>query len=58
MHTGGSNDTYVYLGLAGETGALRPGLAADLVLLDATFHLTTVIAAGTVIPATPHVPAT
>jgi N-acetylglucosamine-6-phosphate deacetylase len=35
------------LRLAGETGALRPGLAADLVLLDEAFHLTTVIARGT-----------
>jgi N-acetylglucosamine-6-phosphate deacetylase len=38
------------LGLAGETGALRPGLAADLVLLDQSYRLTTVIAAGTVVP--------
>ncbi|HEY6495520.1 MAG TPA: N-acetylglucosamine-6-phosphate deacetylase [Trebonia sp.] len=35
------------LGLAAETGALRPGLAADLVLLDESLHLRTVIAAGT-----------
>jgi N-acetylglucosamine-6-phosphate deacetylase len=35
------------LGVAGETGALRPGLAADLVLLDEAFHLTTVLARGT-----------
>ena len=27
------------LGLSAETGALRPGLAANLVLLDETFHL-------------------
>jgi N-acetylglucosamine-6-phosphate deacetylase len=34
------------LGLSAETGALRPGLAADLVLLDESLHLRTVIAAG------------
>jgi N-acetylglucosamine-6-phosphate deacetylase len=39
------------LGLAEETGALCPGLSADLVLLDETFKLQTVIARGTVIPA-------
>ena len=39
------------LGLAAQTGALRPGLAADLVLLDDTFRLTTVIARGTEVPA-------
>jgi N-acetylglucosamine-6-phosphate deacetylase len=39
------------LGLSAETGALRPGLSADLVLLDETFRLTTVMAAGTVVPA-------
>ncbi|HEY0937646.1 MAG TPA: N-acetylglucosamine-6-phosphate deacetylase [Trebonia sp.] len=39
------------LGLAAETGALRPGLAADLVLLDETYHLTAVIAAGSAVPA-------
>jgi N-acetylglucosamine-6-phosphate deacetylase len=38
------------LGLSAETGALRPGLAADLVLLDDAFQLTTVLAAGTLIP--------
>ena len=38
------------LGLAAETGALRPGLAADLVLLDDTFRLTAVIARGTEVP--------
>jgi N-acetylglucosamine-6-phosphate deacetylase len=38
------------LGLAGETGALHPGLSADLVLLDGDFRLTTVIASGAVIP--------
>jgi N-acetylglucosamine-6-phosphate deacetylase len=38
------------LGLAGETGALRPGLSADLVLLDGDFRLTTVIARGAVVP--------
>lgn len=37
------------LGLSGETGALRPGLAADLVLLDETFHLTAVLAAGALV---------
>jgi len=45
------------LGLAAETGALRPGLAADLVLLDDTYRLTTVIAAGTVVPPGTVVPA-
>ncbi len=39
------------LGLAAETGALRPGLAADLILLDDTFCLTTVIARGVEVPA-------
>jgi N-acetylglucosamine-6-phosphate deacetylase len=39
------------LGLSAETGALRPGLSADVVLLDEAFHPTAVIAAGTVIPA-------
>lgn len=34
------------LGLAGETGALRPGLAADLVLLDEDFRLTAVLKDG------------
>jgi N-acetylglucosamine-6-phosphate deacetylase len=34
------------LGLATETGALRPGLAADVVLLDEAFRLQTVIARG------------
>jgi N-acetylglucosamine-6-phosphate deacetylase len=38
------------LGLSEETGALRPGLSADVVLLDETFHLTTVMSAGTVLP--------
>jgi N-acetylglucosamine-6-phosphate deacetylase len=38
------------LGQAGETGALRPGLSADLVLLDDTFRLTAVLASGTAIP--------
>jgi N-acetylglucosamine-6-phosphate deacetylase len=38
------------LGLAAETGALHPGLSADLVLLDGDFRLTTVIARGSVIP--------
>ena len=37
------------LGLSAETGALRPGLSADLVLLDETFRLTTVMAAGAVV---------
>jgi N-acetylglucosamine-6-phosphate deacetylase len=35
------------LGLSAETGALVPGLAADIVLLDGDFRLTTVIASGT-----------
>ncbi|TVZ03052.1 N-acetylglucosamine-6-phosphate deacetylase [Trebonia kvetii] len=39
------------LGLAAETGALRSGLAADLILLDDTFRLTTVIARGVEVPA-------
>lgn len=39
------------LGLAAQTGSLAPGLAADLVLLDEAFHLTTVMTAGTVVPA-------
>jgi N-acetylglucosamine-6-phosphate deacetylase len=39
------------LGLAEEAGALRPGLAADLVLLDDTFRRTTVIARGTPVAA-------
>jgi N-acetylglucosamine-6-phosphate deacetylase len=39
------------LGLSAETGALRPGLAADLVLLDEDCRLTAVLAAGQVIPA-------
>jgi N-acetylglucosamine-6-phosphate deacetylase len=34
------------LGLAAETGALRPGLSADLVLLDEDFRLRTVLTAG------------
>jgi N-acetylglucosamine-6-phosphate deacetylase len=34
------------LGLAAVTGALRPGLAADIVLLDRDFNLTAVIARG------------
>jgi N-acetylglucosamine-6-phosphate deacetylase len=34
------------LGLAGITGALRPGLAADIVLLDEDFQLRTVMARG------------
>ena len=37
------------LGLAGRTGALRPGLAADLVLLDEAWQLTAVIAAGALV---------
>jgi N-acetylglucosamine-6-phosphate deacetylase len=39
------------LGLSAETGALHPGLSADIVLLDGDFRLTTVIASGIVIPA-------
>jgi N-acetylglucosamine-6-phosphate deacetylase len=38
------------LGLSAETGALVPGLSADLVLLDGDFRLTTVMKSGTVIP--------
>ena len=38
------------LGLAAETGALRPGLTADLVLLDDSYQLATVVAAGTIVP--------
>ena len=38
------------LGLAKETGALRPGLAADIVLLDATFRLQAVISRGAPAP--------
>jgi N-acetylglucosamine-6-phosphate deacetylase len=38
------------LGLAEETGALRPGLAADLVLLDGDFRLQAVVARGTPVP--------
>ena len=38
------------LGLATQTGALSPGLAADIVLLDATFRLQTVIARGAPAP--------
>ena len=38
------------LGLAAEAGALRPGLAADVVLLDEDSELTTVIARGQVVP--------
>jgi N-acetylglucosamine-6-phosphate deacetylase len=34
------------LGLSARTGALRPGLAADLVLLDGDFRLSAVIARG------------
>jgi N-acetylglucosamine-6-phosphate deacetylase len=37
------------LGLSGKTGALVPGLSADLVLLDGDFRLRTVIARGAVI---------
>jgi N-acetylglucosamine-6-phosphate deacetylase len=38
------------LGLSAETGALAPGLSADLVLLDGDFRLTTVIKSGLVNP--------
>lgn len=38
------------LGLSARTGALAPGLSADLVLADETFGLTTVLAAGTEVP--------
>jgi N-acetylglucosamine-6-phosphate deacetylase len=39
------------LGLSAEAGALRPGLAADIVLLDGDFRLQAVIARGTTISA-------
>ena len=39
------------LGLAGHTGALSPGLAADLVVCDDDFRLTAVLKSGTPIPA-------
>jgi N-acetylglucosamine-6-phosphate deacetylase len=39
------------LGLSAETGALRAGLAADLVLLDEAWQLKTVIARGAPTPA-------
>jgi N-acetylglucosamine-6-phosphate deacetylase len=39
------------LGLSAETGALVPGLSADIVLLNGDFRLTTVIASGTANPA-------
>jgi N-acetylglucosamine-6-phosphate deacetylase len=39
------------LGLSAEAGALRPGLSADLVLLDETFRLQAVIARGSPAPA-------
>jgi N-acetylglucosamine-6-phosphate deacetylase len=45
------------LGLAAETGALRAGLAADLVLLDQAWELTTVIARGAIVPGWPARPA-
>jgi N-acetylglucosamine-6-phosphate deacetylase len=39
------------LGLSAQTGALRPGLSADVVLLDEAFRLQTVIARGDSPPA-------
>jgi N-acetylglucosamine-6-phosphate deacetylase len=45
------------LGLSGETGALRPGLAADLVLLDEDDQLTAVLKAGQPVPPWPARPA-
>jgi N-acetylglucosamine-6-phosphate deacetylase len=39
------------LGLSTETGALRLGLSADVVLLDETFRVKTVIARGAPVPA-------
>ncbi|HVT69033.1 MAG TPA: N-acetylglucosamine-6-phosphate deacetylase [Trebonia sp.] len=39
------------LGLSAQTGALAAGLAADVVLLDESFRLTAVIAAGRQVPA-------
>jgi N-acetylglucosamine-6-phosphate deacetylase len=38
------------LGLSDRTGAIRPGLAADLVLFDADWKLTAVIAGGSLLP--------
>jgi N-acetylglucosamine-6-phosphate deacetylase len=38
------------LGLSTQAGALAPGLAADLVLLDEAFRLTAVLSAGTTVP--------
>jgi N-acetylglucosamine-6-phosphate deacetylase len=38
------------LGLAGVTGALRPGLAADIVVLDDAFHVAAVLARGEPVP--------
>jgi N-acetylglucosamine-6-phosphate deacetylase len=38
------------LGLSAETGALVPGLSADIVLLNGDFRLTTVIASGIATP--------
>jgi N-acetylglucosamine-6-phosphate deacetylase len=44
-------------GLADVTGALRPGLAADLVVLDADFRLRSVMARGQWVTPVPHVAA-
>lgn len=41
------------LGLSAQAGALAPGLAADLVLLDGAFRLTAVFSAGTAVPPAP-----
>jgi len=38
------------LGLAAETGALRPGLAADIVVLDAALRISAVVARGQLAP--------
>jgi N-acetylglucosamine-6-phosphate deacetylase len=38
------------LGLAGVTGALHPGLAADIVVLDDGFRVTAVLARGELVP--------
>ena len=40
------------LGLAGETGAIRPGLRADLVVLDADWQVRAVVAAGRLVSGT------
>jgi N-acetylglucosamine-6-phosphate deacetylase len=44
------------LGLAAQTGALAPGLSADVVLLDESFKLQTILSAGSQVPAEPALP--